>query len=71
MKRLLTKRELADLLQVSQRTVDRWTVENRFPDHMKVVVGGTARYREDIATEWVNAGCPRSSCDLQDIRTEA
>jgi predicted DNA-binding transcriptional regulator AlpA len=68
--KLLNKRQLAEWLQVSQRTVDRWTTENRFPDDMKVTVAGTPRYRADIAAEWIDAGCPRSSCDLRDIRNE-
>lgn len=56
---LLTKRQLAEWLQVSQRTIDRWTTENRFPEEMRVSVAGTPRYRGDIAAEWISAGCPR------------
>jgi predicted DNA-binding transcriptional regulator AlpA len=67
--RLLTKPQLADLLQVSQRTVDRWYAEDRLPDGLRVEISGTVRFRQDIATQWVAAGCPRACDDLQDART--
>jgi predicted DNA-binding transcriptional regulator AlpA len=65
---LLTKRQLAERLQVSQRTVDRWLTEDRLPDGLKVVIHGTVRFRSDIAQEWIAAGCPRGCCDLRDAR---
>lgn len=69
--RLLTKAQLAEWMQVTPRTVDRWTAENRFPDGMRVVVAGTPRFREDIAAEWIAACCPRACDDPRDIREEA
>jgi len=39
--RLLTKQQLAGLLQVSQRTIDRWLSEDRLPDDLRVEIAGT------------------------------
>lgn len=55
---LLTKKQLATLLQISQRTVDRWLSENRLPSEIKVEISGTVRYRPDIAQQWIADGCP-------------
>lgn len=65
---LLTKPQLAALLQVSTRTIDRWLSEDRLPDDLRVEIAGTVRFRQDIAADWVAAGCPRSGCDLRDAR---
>lgn len=66
--RLLTKQQLADMLQVSQRTVDRWLSLDSLPDGLRVEIAGSVRFRSDIATEWITAGCPRASGDLRDAR---
>ena len=68
MAELLTKPQLAKMLQVSTRTIDRWLAENRLPDDLRVEISGTVRFRQDIAADWVAAGCPRSDCDLRDAR---
>lgn len=68
--RLLTKPQLANLLQVSQRTIDRWKSEDRLPDGLRVEIAGSVRFRPDIATAWIQAGCPRASSDLRDARQE-
>jgi predicted DNA-binding transcriptional regulator AlpA len=68
MEALLTKPQLAKLLQVSTRTIDRWLSEDRLPDALRVEISGTVRFRHDIAAEWVAAGCPRSGDDLRDAR---
>lgn len=65
---LLTKPQFADQLQVSQRTVDRLHVLDMLPNGLRVEIGGSVRFRQDIATEWIAAGCPRASGDLQDAR---
>lgn len=67
--RLLTKPQLADLLQVSQRTIDRWQSEDRLPDGLRVEIAGSVRFRPDIATAWIQAGCPQACEDLRDART--
>lgn len=54
---LLTKRQLANLLQVSQRTVDRWLAADRLPPACRVQIAGTVRYRPDIAQTWIANGC--------------
>ena len=67
--RLLTKPQLAKMLQVSQRTIDRWQSEDRLPDDLRVEISGTVRFRHDIATAWIQAGCPQACDDLRDART--
>jgi len=66
MAELLTKPQLAKLLQVSQRTIDRWLSEDRLPDGLRVEIAGSVRFRPDIATAWIQAGCPRS--DMPDAK---
>jgi predicted DNA-binding transcriptional regulator AlpA len=61
---LLTKRQLAELLQVSQRTVDRWLFENRLPASIKVEISGTVRYRPDVAQQWIADGCPQHQTEV-------
>ena len=65
---LLTKQQLAQQLQVSTRSIDRWLSEDRLPDGLRVEISGTVRFRQSIAAEWVAAGCPRAGDDLRDAR---
>lgn len=59
---LLTKQQLASMLQVSQRTIDRWLVEQRLPRNAKVVIAtGSVRYRSNVLQQWLNDGCPKQS----------
>ena len=55
---LMTKDQFAAKLQVTQRTVDRWDQQGILPDGIRVTIGGTARYREIAADQWIAAGCP-------------
>ena len=46
--RLLTKQQVADLLNVSTRTIDRWTEAGKLPA-VKMPLGHSVRYRpEDV-----------------------
>jgi predicted DNA-binding transcriptional regulator AlpA len=65
MQPLLTKKQLAQLLQVSQRSVDRWFSENRLPSALRVEISGTVRYRPDIAQQWIADGCPQHQPEEQ------
>lgn len=57
--KLLTKKQLAEKLCVTQRTVDRWLADEILPADVKVIVGDrTVRFRETIANKWIAAGCP-------------
>ena len=56
--RLLNKEQFAAKLQVTQRTLDRWQQQSILPDGIRVTIGGTARYRETAADQWIAAGCP-------------
>lgn len=49
--RLMTKKELADLLQVSTRTLDRWAAMGL--DLGAVKVRGVKRYRREIVERFI------------------
>jgi excisionase family DNA binding protein len=68
---LLTTSEVAELLRVSPRTVDRWAIEGRLP---RVQIARAVRYRaDDIAalidptTNGAPAGNRGSEKDLADV----
>ncbi len=49
----LTKRQFAELLQVSERTIDRWLVLGVIPPECKFIVGGTARFERELIEKWI------------------
>lgn len=51
--RVLTKDQVAKLLNVSQRTLSRWHAEGDGPPMLKI--GRQARYFEDSVIEWLKA----------------
>lgn len=51
--RLLTAREVGDLLGVSPETVLRWTRRGELPGHR--LPGGALRYREEALDGWLDA----------------
>ena len=53
---LLTTDELAELLRVSRRAVERWAAAGRIPG--RVQVGRVVRWRRIEVLEWIAAGCP-------------
>lgn len=52
---LLTKQDVARLLAVSTRTVDRLKDGGRMPKPF--MVGGNCRWRPEALEEWVAGGC--------------
>ncbi len=46
-RRLMTKSEFADLLQVTGRTIDRWLADGLLPRELQVRVGGSVRFYVD------------------------
>ncbi len=52
---LLTKRQLAELLKLSTRTIDRMISENRFPSGIKLSPGrgGAVRWPRSVALDWI------------------
>lgn len=56
---LMTKEQLAELLQVSTRTVYRRVMEGSLPAPVKI--GDTSRWRKYEIEEWIQSGCPSSS----------
>ena len=58
---LLTKRQAAELLSVSTRTIDRWLRVGVLPPEAKVHYGGSSRFVTSILLSKANAAAkPRS-----------
>jgi excisionase family DNA binding protein len=53
--KLITKAELARMLQLSQRTVYRMAQEKRLPAPIRL--GSAIRWRQDTITEWIENDC--------------
>lgn len=54
---LLTIRELAAILKVSQRSIWRLVASGQLVGPLRV--GGSIRWRYDTIREWIDTGCPR------------
>jgi prophage regulatory protein len=55
--RLLRKKEIAQKLGLSTRTVDRKIADGLFPPGIKI--GPSVRWRESVIDQWIAEGCPR------------
>ena len=51
--RLLTQRQVADMLRVTPRTVERWRETGAGPTFFRV--GGLCRYRPEDLAAWLDA----------------
>jgi excisionase family DNA binding protein len=64
--RLLTRRQAAELLNVSMGTLARWAGERRGPPFVKLTEGdaGSVRYPEDLLDEFLatRLKSPKDSC---------
>lgn len=56
---LLTKKQFAGLLKLSQRSVDRKIQTGDFPPGLKL--GGAVRWRKAEIERWISEGCPSNS----------
>lgn len=56
MERLLTSREVAAALGLSDRQIRKLAATGRLPG--RVHVARSVRYRADVLKAWVAAGCP-------------
>jgi excisionase family DNA binding protein len=56
---LVTARQVATILQVSNRTLWRMLSAKRLPAPIRV--GGIVRWRVDAIETWIAAGCPEQS----------
>lgn len=54
---LLTKKQFSGKLGCTQRTIDRWLQQGILPEGIKVTIGGTVRFRESAADQWIAEGC--------------
>ena len=50
---LLTQKQVADRLQVSERTLERWRSEHQGPPFVQLVKGGKVRYRAGDVGAWL------------------
>jgi excisionase family DNA binding protein len=50
--RLLTRRQVADRLSVSTRTLNRWVAAGQFPAATTLLPGGHPRWRESVVDRW-------------------
>jgi|GEM_PF-726047 len=53
--RLLTKRQLADDLQVTVRTLDRWLLEGNLPSGSRIKVGRVVRFHKEAIHAWLES----------------
>jgi prophage regulatory protein len=54
--RMLTKREVADMLGIVPRTVDRLRILESIPQPVRI--GGSVRWPSPVIEAWIAAGCP-------------
>lgn len=55
---LLKKSQLADLLGLSTRSIDRKILEGEVPQGF--LLGGAKRWRKSLVNGWIAAGCPKA-----------
>ena len=55
---LVTKRQLADVLNLSTRSIDRKIAEGKLPKG--ILLGGARRWRKALIDEWIAGGCPKA-----------
>ena len=51
----LTKRQFAALLQVTERTIDRWILAGALPPETKLCIGGSVRFRPVALEDWIRS----------------
>lgn len=59
--KMLTKREVANLMRTSTRTIERMCDEGRMPAPLKL--GANVRWNSEVVQAWINAGCPSKNFD--------
>ena len=57
----LTSQEVADLLRVSDKTIQRWRADGSGPPYYRL--GGAIRYIRDEVLEWIQTGRVRTTTD--------
>lgn len=56
-RRLITAKELAEMLSISSRTINRMQSSGRLIPPIRI--GGSVRWRLDEVEQWIGEGCPR------------
>jgi predicted DNA-binding transcriptional regulator AlpA len=55
---LLTKRQIAERLRISCRSVDRYIEQGAFPRGLRIGKGSLVRWREAVVEEWIRTRSP-------------
>ena len=55
--KLLTIRQVSEILVVNESTIRTWISRNKFPADCIVKLGNTIRFRECKLEAWLNHGC--------------
>ena len=58
---MLSSTDLAEMLGVSRRTIDRLRESGRLPQH--VLIGAQIRWPRERVSEWIEDGCPTNKTD--------
>lgn len=58
---LISAERLAEMIEVSERTLWRWLLARRVPASLRV--GGTVRWRLQTIKDWIASGCPQQECN--------
>jgi excisionase family DNA binding protein len=62
---MLTTQQLAELLHISPRTIERWRVEGHGPAFVKA--GRRVLYKEDTVDAWLSAAARGSTSEVPTI----
>lgn len=54
---LITEKQLVQLLQVSERSVERMKSMKQIPGMVRLLKNAV-RFRRDVIEDWIAAGCP-------------
>ncbi len=57
---LVSAQELAEMLQISTRTLWRLRASGQIVEPLKI--GGATRWRLDEVDDWISRGCPEVGC---------
>ena len=55
--KLLTARQVSEILAVNESTVRTWMRRKQFPSECILHIGNTVRFRASKLEEWLNNGC--------------
>ena len=63
--RMLSTEEVADLLEVSGRTIRRWVIAGTFPQPVRLA-GNVVRFRLDVIISWLENQLAAVDCQIDE-----